>query len=75
MHLVDNPVPLSLRIADNKTREHFISLLGFSDRNTLFGLEDSFVFGKRLLPNLLLSFCLVFRELEKRPLLDSDYRR
>ena len=65
MHLVDNLVLLSLRIAGNKTLEHFVSLLGFSNRDTLLGLEDFFVFGKHLLPNFLLSFSLVFRELKK----------
>ncbi len=65
MHLVDNLVPLSLRIANNKTMEHFVCLLGFSDRETLLGLGDFFIFRKGLLPNFLLSFSLVFKELKK----------
>jgi hypothetical protein len=65
MHLVDNLVPLSSRIADDEAMENFISLLGFSNRNTLLGLKELFVFRKRLLPNFLLSFSLDFRELKK----------
>jgi hypothetical protein len=65
MHLVDNLVPLSLQIPDDKTMEHFVRLLGFSDCKNLLGLEDFFVFGKCLLPNFLLGFSLIFRELKK----------
>ncbi len=48
MHFVDNPALLSLWIADDETTEHFISLLGFSNRNTPLGLDDFLVFGKHL---------------------------
>jgi hypothetical protein len=65
MHFVDNPVPLSSRTANDDTTEHSISLLSFSDHNTLLGLENFLVFGKRLLLNLLFSFCLVIRELKE----------
>ncbi len=65
MNFVDNPVPLSLQIASNKTTEHFINLLGFSDRNTLLGLEDFLVFEKCLLPNMFFGFYLVSREFEE----------
>jgi hypothetical protein len=47
MHFVDNLVPLSSQIADDETTEHFISLLGFSDHNTLLGLEDFLVLGQQ----------------------------
>ncbi len=66
VHLVDNPVPLSSQITNDKTMEHFISLPGFSNRDTFLGFEDFFLFGKQLLPNFLHSFCLVFREIKKR---------
>jgi hypothetical protein len=51
MHLVDNLVPLSSWITDNKAMEHFVCLWGFSNHETLLDLEDLFVFGKRLLLN------------------------
>jgi hypothetical protein len=75
MHLVDNLVSLSLRITKDKTTEHFISLLGFSGRDTLLGLDDFFVFGKQLLPNFLLSFCLIFGELKKRLHFPSNFNQ
>jgi hypothetical protein len=64
VHLVDNLVPLSLQIPDNKATELFIHLLSFSNRETLLDLEELFVFGKHLLLNFLPSFGLDFRELK-----------
>ncbi len=40
-------------------------LLGFSDRDTLLGLEDFLVLKKLLLLILFLGFCLIFREFKK----------
>jgi hypothetical protein len=65
MHFVNNLVPLSLHIADDETTEHFISLLGFSDHDTLLGLENFLVFEKFLLPILFLGFCLIIREFKE----------
>ncbi len=55
---------LGLWIADDKTMEHLVHLLGFGSRNLLLGLEDLVVLGKRLFPDSLHGFGLVFRELE-----------
>ena len=65
MHFVDNLVPLSSQIDNDETKEHFLSLLGFSNRDTLLGLEDFLVFKKLLLPILFLGFFLVIREFEE----------
>jgi hypothetical protein len=65
MYFADNPVPLSLWIAEAKTTEHFVSLLGFSNHNTLLGLDDFLVLEKLLLPILFLGFCLIIRELKE----------
>jgi hypothetical protein len=46
---VDNLVPLSSQLADNKATEQFIHLLGFNDRNTLLGLENFLLLEKLLL--------------------------
>ncbi len=62
VYLVDNLVPLGLRIADDETMENLVRLLGFSDCENLLCLEDLLVHGKRLLLDLLRGFCLVFRE-------------
>jgi hypothetical protein len=62
---MDKLVPLSLQIADDKTMEHFVSLLGFSNHDTLLGFEDFLVFKKLLPPILFLGFCLVIREFEE----------
>ena len=62
VHLMDNLVPLSLRIADDETMEYLVCLLGFGNCNLLLSLKDLFMFGKRLLPNFLRGFGLVFRE-------------
>jgi hypothetical protein len=77
MHLVDNLFPLSLRIADNKTTEHFINLLCFSDRVTLLGLEislylESVLFQISFSASVLFS---VFRELKKRLHFPSDFNQ
>jgi hypothetical protein len=64
VHFVDNLVPLGSRIANNKTTEHLVCLLGFGDRVALLSLEDLLVLGKRLLLDFLRGFCLVFRELK-----------
>ena len=58
VHLVDNLVPLGSRIADNKTTEHLVRLLGFGNREALLGLEGLLVLGKHLLLDFLHSFCL-----------------
>ncbi len=65
MQFVDNLVPLSSQITNNETTEHFESLLGFSNRDILLGLEDFLVFEKLLLPILFLGFCLVIREVKE----------
>jgi hypothetical protein len=64
MHFVDNLVPLNLRIADNKTMEHLVCLLGFGDRVTLLRLEDLFILGKYLLLDSLHGLGLIFRALK-----------
>ncbi len=64
VHFVDNLVPLGLWIADNKTTEHLVCLLGFRNCIALLSLEDLFILKKRLLPDFLCSFGLVFRELK-----------
>ncbi len=62
VHFVDNLVPLGSRIADNKTTEHLVRLLGFDNCIALLSLEDLLVLRKCLLPDFLCGFCLIFRE-------------
>jgi hypothetical protein len=40
VHFVDNLVPLSSRIAGDKTTENLVCLLGFGDCDALLSLED-----------------------------------
>ncbi len=49
VHLMDNLVPLGLWIADDKTTEHLVCLLGLGNCIALLGLEDLLVLGKHLL--------------------------
>jgi hypothetical protein len=39
VHLVDDPVPLPLRLADDEATEQLISLLGHCNCNVFLGLE------------------------------------
>ncbi len=39
VHLIDNPIPLLLRLADDKAMEQLISLLGICNSKVLYGLE------------------------------------
>ncbi len=64
VHLVDNLVPMGLRIANNETTEHFECFLGVGDCNLFLDLEDHVELRKRLLQDFLRGFGLVFRELE-----------
>jgi hypothetical protein len=73
MHLMDNLVPLSSRIANNETTEHLVHLLDFDNCETLLDLEDFFIFRKCLLLNFLCSFSLVFRELKIRLHFSSNF--
>jgi hypothetical protein len=58
-------VPLSLLLAKDKATEQFVRLLGFSNHNTLLGLEDVLVLKKLLLLLFFLGLCLVIREFKK----------
>jgi hypothetical protein len=46
VHLVNNLVSLSLQLANNKAMEQFVRLLGFSNRDTLLGLENFLILEK-----------------------------
>jgi hypothetical protein len=55
VHLVNDPVPLHLRLANNEAAEQLICLLGLCNREVLLGLEDFLELVKLVL--LFLFFC------------------
>ncbi len=75
MHLVYDPVPLHLRLANNKATEQFVSRLGLINREGILGLEGVVEIAELLFPRFLLGRSLVFREIEKGAHLLPDFHQ
>ncbi len=75
VHLIHDPVPLRSRLVDNEATEQFICLLGLINRKGFLGLEGLVQIGELLLPCFLLSWSLVFREVEERAHLLPDFHQ
>jgi hypothetical protein len=65
VHLVYDPVPLRLHLADNKATEQLVSLLGLFDRKGFLGLEGLVKVNELLFPCFFFGHSLVFREIEE----------
>ncbi len=66
VHLVDNSVPLRLRLANNEATEQLVSLLGLCNSNVFLGLEGFLEFVELLILYLFLGRGLVVREFKER---------
>jgi hypothetical protein len=66
VHLVENPIPLHLCLANDEAMEQLISLLGLCDSEVLIGLESFLEFVELLFLCFFLSHGLVIREVEER---------
>ncbi len=65
MHLIYDPDPLHLCLANGKAMEQFVSLLGLFDRDGFIGLEGLVEVAELLLSCFLLCRTLVFKEVEE----------
>jgi hypothetical protein len=65
VHLIYNPVPLRLRLANDEATEQFVSLLDLFDREEFLGLEGLVEVTELLLSCFLFGRTLVFREVEE----------
>ncbi len=64
VHLIHNPVPVSLCLADNKATEQIISLLGLLVSDVFLGLEGFLEIAQFLLSHFFLGRGLLIWELE-----------
>jgi hypothetical protein len=66
VHLVNNPIALHLRLANDKATEQLVCLLGFCNSKVLLGLEGFLELIQLVFSHLFLAHSLVVREIEKR---------
>jgi hypothetical protein len=66
VHLVDNPIPLRLRLANDKATEQLVSLLGLCNSDVFLGLEGFLEFIELLFLCFFLCLGLVVREFKER---------
>ncbi len=66
VHFIDDDVPLSSRLANDKAMEQFVRLLGHFNSEGFLGLEGLIELVELLLSCFFRSCSLVFREIEEK---------
>jgi hypothetical protein len=66
VHLINNPIPLRSRLANNKVTEQLVSLLRLHGSNVFLGLKGFLEFVELLFSCFFLGCSLVNREFKKK---------